>query len=288
MKKFLVILVATITLISLYVTPILGMEESVVNETIIKETDIETNKADDTFYLQAGVEEILNIDTNVQEDVEEVEDISTDETIYTGWSTAIVNIRKRPTTNSDIHDVLEYNQKIEYQLYNDKWVRIDYNGTSAYVAKRYISNNENKYKEYVVPKNSGFKSYMSYAAITNKASKQYKLQRNYAYTGNNGIRMVHDRYCIALGTHFNAPIGTYVDLILENGTTIQCIVAEIKSDQHTNADNIVTTHNGCVAEFIVDMSVLNSDAKRDGDVSSCKKEWGSPVAKLKVYTKSIF
>ena len=286
MKKILVILVATMTLVSIYVTPLWGMEsELVINEVIIDETNVDTNESDDMSYLQAGVEEVLNIDTDIEE---EEESISIDETVHTGWSTAIVNIRKKPTTNSDIYDVLEYNEKIEYQLYSDKWVRIDYNGTPAYVAKRYISNKENTYKEYSVPKNSGFKSYMSYAAITNKASKQYKLQRNYAYTGNNGIRMVHDRYCIALGTHFNAPIGTYVDLILENGTTISCIVAEIKSDQHTNADNIVTSHNGCVAEFLVDTDVLNKDAKRTGDVSSCKQDWDSPVKKVKVYTKSVF
>ncbi len=283
MKKILVILVATMTLVSLYVTPLWGME-SVIDETIINETDIETNEPEDMFSLQAGVEELLNIDTDVQEDVK---DISSDTTVYTGWSTAIVNIRENPTTNSDIFDVLEFNEKIEYQLYSDKWVKINYNGISAYVAKRYISNNENTYKEYSVLENNGFKSYMSYEAITNKSSKQYKLQRNHAYTGNNGIRMVHDRYCIALGTHFDAPIGTYVDIILKNGTTISCIVAEIKSNQHTNADNIVTSHNGCVTEFIVDTKALNSDAKRDGDISSCKDEWNSPVSRIKVYRKSV-
>ena len=143
MKKFLVILVATMTLISLYVTPLWGMEsEVVVDEVMIDETDVETNESDDMSYLQAGVEEVLNIDTDIEE--EEVEDISIDETVYTGWSTAIVNIRKKPTTNSDIYDVLEFNEKIEYQLYSDKWVRIDYNGTPAYVAKRYISNTKQR------------------------------------------------------------------------------------------------------------------------------------------------
>lgn len=283
MKKIIFILTSTIILFSIYVTPLWGME-SVVDKTIIDETDIETNEQDDMSYLQAGVEEVLNVDTDIEE---EAEDTSNDLTVHTGWATAIVNIRKKPTTNSDIYDVLEYNEKIEYQLYSDNWVKINYNGTSAYVAKRYISNSENKYNEYSVPENNGFKSYMSYEAITNKVSKQYKLQRNYAYTGNNGIRMVHDRYCIALGTYFDAPIGTYVDIILKNGTTISCIVAEIKSDQHTNADNIVTSHNGCVAEFIVDTDVLNRDAKRTGDVSSCKKDWDSPVKKVKVYTKSV-
>ena len=128
---------------------------------------------------------------------------------------------------------------------------------------------------------------MSYKAITNKNSKQYKLQKNNAYTGNYGIRMVHNRYCVAIGTYFNAPVGTYIDLVLENGTTISCIVAEIKSNRDTDADNIVTSHNGCVAEFLVDTKVLNENAKRDGDISSCRKDWNSPVTRIKVYKKSI-
>lgn len=142
-------------------------------------------------------------------------------------------------------------------------------------------------KSYTVPKNSGFKSYMHYEAITNTNSKQYKLQKEYAYTGNYGIRMVNGRYCIALGSHFTTKIGQYVDLILENGTVIPCVLADGKADKHTDEQNIVTIHNGCVAEFVVSSS-LEPKAKKRGDVSYCDEAWESPVAEVVVYDKNVF
>lgn len=147
---------------------------------------------------------------------------------------------------------------------------------------------ENFYKEYQVPSNRGFKSYMSYKAITSKSSPQYKLQNQYAHTGEFGIRQVNERFCIAIGTFSSARVGTYVDLILENGTVIPCIVGDFKADIHTDSSNIVTTHNGCVSEFLVDKSVLHSTAKKMGNVSYCKEEWKSPVKTIKVYEKNIF
>lgn len=144
------------------------------------------------------------------------------------------------------------------------------------------------YKEYSIPSNRGFKSYMSYRAITSKSSKQYKLQNQYAYTGKYGIRQVDGRFCIAIGTFSNAKIGSYIDLILENGTVIPCIVSDFKANVHTDSTNKITSHNGCVSEFIVDMNNLNVTAKKMGDISYCKKKWNSPVKKMKIYKKNVF
>lgn len=145
-----------------------------------------------------------------------------------------------------------------------------------------------EYKKYTIPSNSGFKSYMSYKSITSKSSYQYKLQSQYAYTGNYGIRQVNGRYCIAIGTFSTASVGTYVDLILENGTVIPCIVGDFKAPVHTDSSNIVTLHNGCVSEFIVDINNLHSTAKRMGNVSYCEDSWKSPVKEMKVYNTNVF
>lgn len=142
--------------------------------------------------------------------------------------------------------------------------------------------------EYSMPSTSGFKSYMSYKAITSKSSPQYKLQSNYAYTGNYGIRQVDDRYCIAIGTFSGAAIGTYVDLVLENGTVIPCIIGDFKANIHTDSKNIVTMHNGCISEFIIDADKLHATAKKMGDISYCNKEWNSPVESIVVYDKNVF
>lgn len=146
----------------------------------------------------------------------------------------------------------------------------------------------NVYEEYDIPTNNSFKSYMPYTSITSINSPQYKLQNQYAYTGEFGIRQVNKRFCIAIGTFSSAKIGTYVDLILENETVIRCIVGDFKSDIHTDTNNIVTLHNNCVSEFIIDSEQLVRIAMTTGNVSYCKNEWNSPVKTIKVYKKNIF
>ena len=128
---------------------------------------------------------------------------------------------------------------------------------------------------------------MSYTSVTDKNSKQYKLQ-DYAYTGKYGLRQVNERYCVAVGTHFSMDVGTYFDLVLENGEVIPCIVGDIKSQEHTLRDRITTALNGCVSEFIVETRYLpykvkNNDFTGTGDISDCYIGWDSPVTKIIVY-----
>ena len=149
------------------------------------------------------------------------------------------------------------------------------------------------YQEYQVSPNGGFKSYMPYTTITSESSPQYILQNQYAYTGEFGIRKVEDRFCIAIGRFSNARVGTYVDLILENEIVIPCIVGDFKANVHTDSSNMVTGHNGCVSEFVVEKErlpyvVRNNDNTGSGNMSHCKEEWKSPVKIIKVYEKNIF
>lgn len=207
--------------------------------------------------------------------------------LETGWSTANVNIRKSPNTESEILDVLSFNQEISYIDYNKKWIQIKYKGKKAFVSKKYISSKECKSETYSVPSYSGYKSWMDYQMITLAGSEQKILQDEYAYTGKYGIRQINGRYCVAVGSHFTTKIGQYFDLILENGEVIPCILADQKADCDTDSDNIFTGHNGCATEFIVDADVLNYYAKRDGDISACCEEWNSPVKEIKIYQKVI-
>lgn len=216
--------------------------------------------------------------------VEDVAPIQTVEESYiSGWTTTVVNVRKNPSVKSDILDTYEFNKKIEYADHNKKWVKIKYKDDIAYICKDYISKSENKYKDYSAPKTSGFKSYMSYKAITSKSSPQYKLQNGKAYTGKYGIRQVDGRYCVAIGSHFGSEIGMKFDLILENDTVIPCILSDQKADAHTDSQNIITKHNGCLSEFIVDTNSLKHSAKIRGDISYCNKKWNSPVKTIRVY-----
>ena len=144
------------------------------------------------------------------------------------------------------------------------------------------------YETYDAPENSGFKSFMDYRTITNTESQQYKLQQHYAYTGEYGIRMADSRYIVAIGTYFTSNIGQYFDIILENDTVIPCILGDQKADVDTDSNNIITKHNGCMSEFIVDSDMLNDDVKFYGDMSYCSKDWDSPIKTIKVYNRNIF
>ena len=151
------------------------------------------------------------------------------------------------------------------------------------LTSKYVS-----YESYDAPNNSGFKSFMDYRTITNTESQQYKLQQHYAYTGEHGIRMADSRYIVAIGTYFTPDIGQYFDIILENGTVIPCILGDQKADADTDSNNIITKHNGCMSEFIVDSDALNKDVKFYGDMSYCLKDWDSPIKTIKVYNRNIF
>ena len=243
------------------------------------------------YYIQTDVavqEETTNLIAGITKVVMEyTHELSVDNEEYIGYLTSNINVRSEPSTDSEILEVYPFNQKIQYQKYNDEWVEIQYKSGIAYICSEYICDEQLDYIEYIAPITSGFKSYMPYTTITSKSSPQYKLQQ-IAYTGTYGIRQYDNRYCVAIGTAFNADVGTYFDLILANGTVISCIVADIKADKHTDSNNMVTIANGCLTEFIIDSSTLNRKAKRMGDISYCNKDWNSRVEKIRVYDKNVF
>lgn len=140
------------------------------------------------------------------------------------------------------------------------------------------------YTDYNIPAYSGFKSYMDYKAITDVNSPAYKLTRA-TYTGMEGIRMYDNRYLVAIGRHFDASVGDYVDLILENGTVIKCIVGDRKAWYDTDPSHLFTT-NGCMSEFIVNTNSLSWSVIKKGDISESHDEWKSPVTKVRIYKKN--
>ena len=263
------LLFATIVCSStLYNSPVLGKDCHIKTDVAVQE---------ETTNLTAGVTNILLKIIN-EPIIEEY---------YDGWTISNLNIRKEPSLESEILEVYSFNTLVKYSKYNEEWAKIKYNSKTAYISLDYISNKKLNYKDYTVPKTSGFKSYMPYTTITSKSSPQYKLQQQ-CHTGLYGIRVKDERYCVAIGTGFNADVGTYFDLILANGTVIPCIVADIKADKHTDSNNMVTKESGCLTEFVVDSGSLNRMANKMGDISYCSDKWNSRVEKVRVYEKNIF
>ena len=253
---------------TLYSSPVLG-----------KDCHIKTGVAvqEETTNLRAGISSMM---------IEHMNSAIVEEH-FDGWTITNVNVRSEPSTDCEVLEVYPFNTPIQYYKFNDEWAKIVYPDGEAYTSLQYISDEKLNYRDYTVPITSGFKSYMPYTAITNKASKQFKLQQM-ASDGTYGIRTVNNRYCVAIGTAFNAQVGTYFDLILANETVIPCIVSDIKADKHTDKNNMITVSNGCLTEFIINSSALDRNAKRMGDISYCCDEWNSRVEKIRVYDKNIF
>lgn len=133
-----------------------------------------------------------------------------------------------------------------------------------------------------------FKSYEDYRDITSVTSPHYRLQRDYAYTSEDGIRMVDGRYCIALGSYFTRTIGQYIDIVLANGTVIPCILGDQKSDAHTDSLHVAHSVDSSVVEFIVDKKILPDLPRKMGSISYSYDEWRSPVVQVIVYNINIF
>lgn len=133
-----------------------------------------------------------------------------------------------------------------------------------------------------IPSYSGFKSYMGYKSF-NTSSNQYRLQQEATTDTETGLRMINDRYIVAVGSGVGTYIGQYFDLVLENGTVIPCVMGDQKADCHTDGSNLITVHSNCCSEFIVDTSMLNETAKQMGDISYIYNEWQSPVDTIIVY-----
>ena len=200
----------------------------------------------------------------------------------TGWLKANTNVRAYDGFSDDnILTVLPKYSQVEYEYYNDEWCFIKYGDTVAYVHRDLISDHEITSNTYYAPYNR-IKSYMPYTAITSRSSAQWKLQQ-VAYTGRHGIRQVNDRYCIAVGSAYTSKIGQYIDLVLENGSVIHCILADQKADKDTNAENTVTEHDGSLVEFIVDSGNIDRSVRRMGDISYAQDNWNSMITQVIVY-----
>ena len=111
-----------------------------------------------------------------------------------------------------------------------------------------------------------FKSYMSFKSITNKSSEQYRLQSE-CWSDEYGFRRWGDYYCVALGSRYSTNIGSKFKITFDTGVEIYAILADCKSDKHTDRTNSYNPFNNNICEFIVDMNSLDGLSKKMGDIS---------------------
>lgn len=121
------------------------------------------------------------------------------------------------------------------------------------------------------PNNNSFKGYMDAKWITDKTSDQYALKQYYEIS-DIGVWTVDGRYCIAMGSYYTTTIGTKIDIVMKNGYTIECILADCKADEHTDITNRQNP-NGCMVEFVVnELSLTNRVRYTFGDLSYSNDE----------------
>ncbi len=130
-------------------------------------------------------------------------------------------------------------------------------------------------------------SYMDYRTITDTTSDQWAMQQ-YCYTDAvTGIRMYAGRYCIAVGSGIAIEKGTYIDVTLENGTIIPCVLADCKWDFDT-IDTVVGADGGII-EFVVETEYLPNDVQIMGsNEAQFDWTWQSPVTEVVVYSDGFY
>ena len=188
------------------------------------------------------------------------------------------NLLVEPSLNNPPSETI--NEPVQQQEVDE--IKTEQIETQQFEAQQIINDN---YVDILLPPTTGFKSYMSYTAITKKSSPQYILQQG-CITDPLGLRKINDRYVIAVGTAVGGHIGTYVDLILENGVVIPCVIGDYKAAIHTDATNLVGG-NGCASEFLIEKGSLFTPAKQAGDISVCYPEWSSRVVIIRRYDSGV-
>ena len=282
MKKKLVIGLLLAQLPLLHAVPVWGQS---MNMDIIKEQQIDNeNNSQDLKLINKNSDPESVVLKTAESGATQLKSvyIHRDYHFSTGWLKAKTNVRAYDGFSDDnILTVLPKYSQVEYEYYNDEWCFIKYGDTVAYVHRDLISDHEITSNTYYAPYNR-IKSYMPYTAITSRNSAQWKLQQ-VAYTGRHGIRQVNDRYCIAVGSAYTSKIGQYIDLVLENGSVIHCILADQKADKDTNAENTITEHDGSLVEFVVSSGDLSSSVRKMGDISYAQDNWNSMITQVIVY-----
>lgn len=220
--------------------------------------------------------------TYIEESHEEQTKESKSITMYTSCKS---RFRKFNSFDSETITLIPYNTKLSVTKYDNEWYLLTYDNKKGYIHNSVLSKDKCTSITKGTCKN-GIKSFMPYQAITNRSSKQYKLQKM-SYTGKYGIRMYDGRYLIALGSYYTHKVGQYVDLILYNGEVIECILGDCKANKHTDGLNI-TTKDGSLAEFIVNIGSLPRRVRISGDIGNAKDEWNSSVKAVKIYNKNVF
>jgi hypothetical protein len=119
--------------------------------------------------------------------------------------------------------------------------------------------------------------YMPYTAVTNQGSRQYAVLNGADAWSDpaTGLRMVGDRICIAIGQGYGMKAGDKVDVVLDDGSVVKCILGDMKALCDTDPNGLYHNTDKDVVEMIVDYNVFSRNSDQYLTVFH-----GQPVKKL--------
>lgn len=205
-----------------------------------------------------------------------------------------------PSANSVSKDNIEVDEKGEDKVsQNDS----DNSVLSSLKEFFYPQNEENEEKKaeikesetiheiFLPPKeDTNFKSFMSWKTITDKSTKQYKLQHDgHAWTDEYGLRRYDDYYMIALGSYYAPEVGRIFRIVLEDNTEFTAIVGDQKADKDTDKYHRYRKvgKNVNVIEFIVSASKLPQNVRESGNISDLTMKDGKSFKAKVMYMELL-
>lgn len=106
-------------------------------------------------------------------------------------------------------------------------------------------------------------TYMDWKLVTCKSSLQYPvLNSPDAWTDRStGIRMVGERICIAIGQGYGYVPGDKIDVYLNSGNVVECIIGDMKATADCDASGRYQAADGSVVEIIIDSDYFAGTAQ---------------------------
>lgn len=141
----------------------------------------------------------------------------------------------------------------------------------------------------------GWKPWARHTAVTDKSKPQWRLEQ-IAETNELGIRVVKDpngeyRYLVALPVYWAggtyADIGRCVDIVMVNGATLKCVLADIKQIEHSLNGEGKYGSRGELIEVICEKEKLIPAVRNGSDASRLGAEWQGEVEKVIAYDMFI-
>ncbi len=262
-------------------------QDNVNKETAIPEvynTDAKVNVGITEMIHDIEIEPIIHTEESIE--IEETIDLSKmydfEQVGYINVNTEL-NVRKEASKSSEILCTLNWMDEVNYSIANDEWACVKLNNDEyGFIASKYITDNKESYTTTYSVAGDKSKTYMDYRTITDRRSNQYKLQMRASTLEENGLRILRDRYMVAVGSYFGCSVGQYIDVVLADGEVLECIVGDVKQDIHTDSQNLHGL-NGDTVEFIVNEDVLKDKTDVVGNISDVSETFDGKVVEIRKY-----